>query len=94
MARRKRIPYDPPHARKGKKGRRASSPSRADQVFLSRRMLLAKGVVAAAFATLAVRLGFMQLVEGERWQKAAANNIRRGESWSRAPRSCSKRRSA
>ena len=41
MARRKRIPYAPPHARKGRKGRRPGPPLRADQVFMTRRMILA-----------------------------------------------------
>jgi len=79
MARRKRIPYDPPARRgagKGKaKGRRPIP--RADQLFMSRRMFLARGAVVGAFSVLAGRLGFMQLHEGERFQVAAVNNQRR-----------------
>ncbi|MCC6314753.1 MAG: hypothetical protein IT337_12165, partial [Thermomicrobiales bacterium] len=79
MARRKRIPYDPPYARKGK-SRRPGRTTRADQAFMSRRVLIVRGAVVTAFALLATRLGVMQLVEGEKYRKDAANNIRRNES--------------
>ncbi len=66
MARRKRIPYDPPHARKNGKGRRPVTRLRPEQLFMTRRMLLAKGAVVAAFSGLAVRLGFNLLGDGLR----------------------------
>lgn len=80
IRRRKRMAYDPPHQRTGKKAKKGGAPMRSDQIFMTRRMLFAKGAVVAAFVTLATRLGVMQLVEGAKWQRAAANNIRRGES--------------
>ncbi|MFM9108662.1 MAG: penicillin-binding transpeptidase domain-containing protein [Chloroflexota bacterium] len=80
MPRRKRMVYDPPHQRKPGQNRKSGAPPRAEQAFLSRRVLIARAVVIAGFATLAARLGFMQLLEGAKWRRAAANNIRRGES--------------
>jgi cell division protein FtsI/penicillin-binding protein 2 len=79
MGRRKRIPYDPPHLRKGKKGRPPTTPARAEQMVMSRRMLFARGTVVAAFSVLAAKLGFMQIVEGETYRQEAASNIRRPE---------------
>ena len=79
MARRKRIPYDPPHLRKGKKGRRSGVPRRPDQIFMSRRMFLAKSGIVAAFSVLAAKLGYMQLIEGEKYRAAAVDNITQDE---------------
>ena len=70
--RRKRIPYDPPHKRK-RRGMR--SHLRTDQLFLSRRTLVMKGGILAAFTALAAKLGVMQLQEGDRYKKAAAENV-------------------
>ncbi len=71
--RRKRIPYDPPHKRKRRRGARAHL--RVDQFFLSRRTLVMKGGIVAAFTALAAKLGVMQLQEGDRYKKAAAKNV-------------------
>jgi penicillin-binding protein 2 len=46
---------------------------------LTRRMFLSRGAVVAAFTLLAGRLGYMQLVEGERYQSEAIENIRQPE---------------
>lgn len=73
MARRKRIPYDPPGSRKRR--RRYDGWLRADQVFLSRRLFLAKGIVASSFAVLAGKLGYMQLVEGTSYKARAKDNV-------------------
>jgi penicillin-binding protein 2 len=78
MGRRKRIVYDPPHARKNGKGRRASV-LRPEQLFMTRRMLLAKGAVVATFGGLAARLGIMQLAEGEEYRTLAARNTTQAE---------------
>jgi penicillin-binding protein 2 len=81
MARRKRIPYDPPHLRKGKGrgGRKPPVVARAEQALMSRRVLLAKGAVVAAFSALAARLGLLQIVERRNFEKLAADNIQRPE---------------
>lgn len=72
MPRRNRIPFDPPgHHRKQ---RRRSSPLRADQLFMTRRMFAAKAAVVGAFATLAAKLGYMQIVQGQQYQLDAENN--------------------
>jgi penicillin-binding protein 2 len=71
MARRKRIPYDPPHKRKR---RRRPGMLRADQLYLSRRMLVAKGGVMAAFGVLATKLGIMQIQRGEEFKAEAEEN--------------------
>ncbi|MDP9470451.1 MAG: penicillin-binding transpeptidase domain-containing protein, partial [Chloroflexota bacterium] len=73
MARRKRIPYDPPGNRK-KRRRRGPIP-RADQIFLSRRMFVAKGAVVTAFTALAGKLGFMQVVQHANYRQQAQNNV-------------------
>lgn len=73
MARRKRIPYDPPHKRK--KRRWQDGRLRADQVLLTRRMFVFKGAMLAAFAALGTRLGIMQLEEGEAYRKQAEENV-------------------
>ena len=73
MARRKRIPYDPPHLRNKRKRRAAAS---AEQAQISRRMFLSRGAVVGAFGLLAGRLGYMQLLEGDRYRTEAAENIR------------------
>lgn len=71
--RRKRIPYDPPHKRKRR--RNPHSHLRADQLSLTRRMLVMKGGIVGAFAVLGAKLGVMQLREGERYKKEAAENV-------------------
>jgi penicillin-binding protein 2 len=74
MARkRKRMQYDPPGQRKRK--RRTTWHLRTDQVALSRRTLVMKGGVIAAFGTMAAKLGVMQLQEGERYRKQAEENV-------------------
>lgn len=73
MARRKRIPYDPPHQRK--KRRRYDGWLRSDQVLLNRRLFVAKGLTVGAFATLAGKLGYMQLAEGQKYKAQAEANI-------------------
>jgi penicillin-binding protein 2 len=74
--RRKRIPYDPPSARRKQK-RRRSPTLRADQIFLTRRMLVLKGSVVTGFAALAGKLGYMQIVQGQNYQLQAEKNIER-----------------
>ncbi|MCA9864645.1 MAG: hypothetical protein KC432_16540, partial [Thermomicrobiales bacterium] len=76
MARRKRIPYDPPHLRSKRKRR---PPASAEQMQMTRRMFLSRGAVVGAFTLLAGRLGYMQLLEGERYRTEAAENIREVE---------------
>ncbi len=77
MARRKRIPYDPPHKRRRR--RSGSTFMRADQVFLSRRMLVVKGFAVAAFGMLAAKLGQMQIAQGEVFRAQAEDNVRHPE---------------
>jgi len=74
MAKRKRIPYDPPGHRKRRR-RSGDAWMRADQLFLSRRMLMVKGAMVTAFTGLAAKLGVMQLVEGEDYQQRAEDNV-------------------
>ena len=76
MARRKRIPYDPPAQRKRRLGVAGRSPRTrgAEQDFLTRRMFIAKAGVIVAFSALAGRLGFLQLVKGEEYQTDAEDN--------------------
>jgi penicillin-binding protein 2 len=64
---RKRIPYDPPGQRKTKGKRREWM--RSDQIFLNRRVFLMKGAIVAGFAALTTRLGYMQIVQGDYYQK-------------------------
>src|SRR5215207_1292664 len=78
MGRNKRIPYDPPHLRSGRK-RRSAPPARPEQAMMTRRMLLSRGAVVAAFSVLAGRLGYMQVLEGERYRSEAVQNIRQDE---------------
>jgi penicillin-binding protein 2 len=79
MARRKRMVYDPPHLRAGRKGKRPGAPRRPDQIFMTRRMFLARGIVVAAFTTLAAKLGYMQVAERRQYQALAIDNITRSE---------------
>lgn len=67
LKRHKRIPYDPPGQRK--KGKRQTW-RRSDQIFLTRRMLLMKGAIAAGFTALLGRLGYMQIVKGSHYSEA------------------------
>ncbi|MGC4105670.1 MAG: penicillin-binding transpeptidase domain-containing protein [Thermomicrobiales bacterium] len=78
MARRKRIPYDPPNQRK--KRRRYDGWLRSDQVVLNRRLFIAKGLTVGAFATLAGKLGYMQLAEGQKYKAQAEANVISDES--------------
>jgi penicillin-binding protein 2 len=73
MSRRKRIPYDPPNKRKRR--RRDPMAGRGEQGFLTRRMFVAKAGVIAVFSTLAVKLGIMQLEEGEEFKAKAKDNV-------------------
>ena len=73
MARHKRIPYDPPNKRKRR--RRDPLSGRGEQGFLSRRMFVAKAGVVAMFSALAVKLGIMQLEEGETFKAKAKDNV-------------------
>ncbi|HEU0164309.1 MAG TPA: penicillin-binding transpeptidase domain-containing protein, partial [Thermomicrobiales bacterium] len=75
MAKRKRIPYDPPGNRKRRRGRSDGNSLRVDQMLISRRLLLTKGAVVAAFAGLAGKLGYMQLAEGANYTRKAEDNI-------------------
>jgi penicillin-binding protein 2 len=58
---------------------------RAEQVYLSRRVFLARGAIVAGFAALAAKLGFMQVVQHQAWATEADNNVRRPE-YLKAPR--------
>ncbi len=78
MARRKRIPYDPPHLRKGR-GTRSTGQQRPEQQLMSRRLLLSRSAIVAAFTLLAGRLGYMQLLQGDRYRTEAVQNIRQDE---------------
>lgn len=73
MARHKRMQYDPPGQRKHRKPRDPSL--RADQIIMSRRALIMKGGVVAAFITMATKLGIMQLAEGDQYKKSAEENV-------------------
>ena len=77
MARRKRIPYDPPHLRSSRKRRAAAL--RPEQMQMTRRMFLSRGAVVAAFSILAARLGYMQVLQGDRYRSQAVANIRKDE---------------
>jgi penicillin-binding protein 2 len=78
MGRRKRIPYDPPHLRSGRK-RRFGGSTRPEDIHVTRRSLLGRGAIVAAFSVLAARLGYMQVLEGERYRTEAVQNIRQVE---------------
>ncbi len=78
MARRKRIPYDPPHLRAGRK-RRTAAALHPEQAHMTRRMFLSRGVVVGAFTLLAGRLGYMQVLQGDRYRSEAVENIRQDE---------------
>ena len=72
LKRKKRIPYDPPGQRKKRRSRRREW-RRADQIFLTRRMLLMKGAIAAGFSALIARLGYMQILRGDYYEEATTN---------------------
>src|ERR687898_2781070 len=78
MGRKKRIPYDPPHRRNVSK-RRSASASRPEQAVMTRRMVLSRGAVVAAFSVLAGRLGYMQVLEGDHYRSEAVRNITEDE---------------
>lgn len=74
MARkRKRMVYDPPGQRK--RDRRRKWDLRPDQIELSRRTMVMKGGVIAAFGTMAAKLGVMQLQEGDQYRRQAEENV-------------------
>ena len=73
---RRRIPYDAPGSRSRKKAARAAN-RRVDELFITRRVFLFKGVAVAGFSGLAVRLGLMQLRDGETWSAQAVSNVQR-----------------
>jgi penicillin-binding protein 2 len=52
---------------------------RTEQLFLNRRVFLARGAIVAGFAALAGKLGFMQIVQHQAWATEADNNVRRVE---------------
>lgn len=74
MARHRRIPFDPPVYRKSK---RRGLPRAADQLFVTRRLLLARAALVTGFAVLAGRLGFMQVVKRDTYRAQARNNTQR-----------------
>ncbi len=78
MGRRKRIPYDPPHLRSRRK-RPLGGARRPEEGHVTRRALLGRGAIVAAFSVLAARLGYMQVLEGERYRTEAVQNIRQAE---------------
>ncbi len=81
MARRKRIPYDPPHLRAGRKRRFGARKSRTPDAGtgITRRSLLGRGAIVGAFSVLAARLGYMQVVQGDRYREEVLQNIRKPE---------------
>lgn len=70
---RKRMKYDPPGQRKRK--RRDDRHLRVDQIELNRRTLLMKTGLVGVFGTMAVKLGYMQLEQGETYKKQAEDNV-------------------
>ena len=58
---------------------------RAEQLFLTRRLLLARSAIVASFSVLATRLGYMQLVKGNEFQAQARSNTT-NERMIKAPR--------
>src|SRR5699024_7017651 len=64
-------PYDPPNKRKR---RRRPGMLRPDQLYLSRRMFVAKGGVVVAFGALATKLGIMQIQRGDEFKAEAEEN--------------------
>ena len=73
MVRRKRMEFQRP----GK--HRRAMPESFDRLFITRRMLVAKGAVAGGFALLASRLGYLQIKEHSTAVHAAANNTQSAE---------------
>lgn len=71
--RHKRMKYDPPGQRKRKK--RDDRHLRVDQIELNRRTLLMKGGLVGVFGTMAAKLGYMQLTQGEQYKKQAESNV-------------------
>jgi penicillin-binding protein 2 len=81
VARRKRIPYDPPHLRAGRKRRFGGSRTRTPESGggITRRAVLGRGAIVGAFAILAGRLGYMQLIQGDQYREEVLQNIRKPE---------------
>ncbi|MCA9832955.1 MAG: hypothetical protein KC435_03360 [Thermomicrobiales bacterium] len=73
FSRHKRMQYDPPGERKRKK--RNDRHLRVDQIELNRRTLLMKTGLVGVFGTMAAKLGYMQLVQGEAYREKAQENV-------------------
>jgi penicillin-binding protein 2 len=70
----KRLQYDPPGSKARKKANRAAN-RRVDQLFITRRALMFKTSVLGAFSILLVRLGYMQIGQGQDYSDAATTNV-------------------
>ncbi len=69
LSRRKKMRFNPDD--RFKTGRVTK---RAEQIFITRRLMLARSAIVAGFAVLAARLGYMQLVQGDKFQAQARSN--------------------
>ena len=69
LSRRKKMRFNPDNRYKTGK-----VVKRAEQIFITRRLLMARGAIVAGFAALTARLGYMQLVQGEGYQAQARSN--------------------
>ncbi|MFN8591519.1 MAG: penicillin-binding protein 2 [Thermomicrobiales bacterium] len=78
MGRRKRIPYDPPHLRAGRRQRPSWLPHPEHEP-ISRRVFLGRTAIISAFTVLAARLGYMQLLKGESFRLKSQQNIQKDE---------------
>jgi len=72
-ARRHRLRFEPAAAHK-KKAKRHGLPIAADQLFLNRRMLVARTALVGGFMVLAGRLGYMQVIDRDRYRAEARSN--------------------
>lgn len=80
LSRRKKLRFNPDDRYKAGKVAK-----RAEQIFITRRLLLARSLVVGGFAALSARLGYMQLVQGEGYQALAKSNTT-ARSFPKAPR--------
>jgi len=69
---RHRLRFDPPTGKK--KAKRRGLPMAADQLFLNRRMMVARSALAGGFMVLAGRLGYMQVVDRDHYRNEARSN--------------------
>lgn len=69
LSRRKKMRFNPDD--RFKTGRVTK---RAEQIFLTRRLMIARSAIVAGFSLLTARLGYMQLVQGDRFQAQARSN--------------------